>query len=116
MRGRTKELWDLWYYFNDRYFGGKLTPPATIRITRAKKYDGTLYYKGNRAYTHFHLGTYKNRILIAGRQSIERQSATLLHEMVHQYQLQVWQVEPDHDHRFKSYCRWIERQTKFRLR
>lgn len=113
--GRTRRLWELWFHFNLTYFGGKLVPPTAIRITRARKYDGTLYYRGNDRKTHFHLAK-QNKILVAGRLSIEQQSATLLHEMVHQYQVQILKIEPDHGLMFRCYCSWIERQTKFKLR
>jgi hypothetical protein len=41
---------------------------------------------------------------------------TLLHEMVHQYQLQVLKMAPDHGPIFRTMCKWIERETKFQLR
>lgn len=114
-RGRIAVLWEQWHYFNKRYFGGKLIPPRAIRLTSARSYDGTLYFKGNAAVTHFHLA-HDTKICLSTHQTEKALYGTLLHEMVHQYQLQVWKVDPGHDARFKAYCRWIERQTNFQLR
>ena len=112
---RIAVLWEQWHYFNRRYFGGKLIPPRAIRLTSARLYDGTLYYKGNAGVTHFHLA-HLTKICLSTHQTEAQLYGTLLHEMVHMYQLQVWRREPDHDAWFKAYCRWIERQTRFPLR
>jgi hypothetical protein len=112
--GRIVYLWEMWHYFNKRYFGGKLTPPKAIRLTSARSYDGAMVYKGSLSKTLFHLKD-QTKIMLAARLNERNLMGTLLHEMVHQYQ-QVLEVEPLHDPLFQSYCRWIERQTKFPLR
>ena len=113
--GRVAVLWEQWYYFNERFFGGKLTPPDAIRITSARAYHGKIIYKGTAVCTSFHL-KHRARICISTHLSHYEQTGTLLHEMVHQYQLQVMETEPDHGKVFVSYCRWIERQTGFKPR
>lgn len=113
--GKIALLWEQWHYFNHKYFGGKLTPPKSIRLTSARSYDGKIVYKGSEAKTLFHLKEHV-RLLFSVHQGWWNLMGTLLHEMVHQYQLQVLEHEPDHDKIFNSYCRWIERQTGFPLR
>lgn len=113
--GRIAVLWEQWHYFNRKFFGGKLIPPKTIRLTSAQSYDGKIVYKGSLSKTCFHLKD-QVRLLFAARLDEWNLMGTLLHEMVHQYQLQVLEHEPDHDKIFNSYCRWIERQTGFPLR
>lgn len=115
MRGRTKELWDLWYHFNDKYFGGKLIPPKVIRITRAKKYWGAMVWRGTANEPLYHLAG-EARLHIAGMLRQYDRIGTLLHEMVHQYQYQILRTPPDHDVIFRTYCKWIERETGFDLR
>jgi hypothetical protein len=106
--GRVKRIWEQWAYFNVKYFGGKLSPPSTIRLTSARSYDGCLIRKND--------GT-KLRIYLAARLDWSNLMGTLLHEMVHQYQAEVLGLDDlPHDKVFNSYCRWIERQTRFPLR
>lgn len=117
-RGRLALIWEDWKYFNERFFGGKLTPPRAIRITSARKYDGYVSYAaladtGTPAY-HRIPGT--GKICLSTHQTMQAMRGTLLHEMVHQYQLEVLLVEPDHGTLFKAICRWIERETRFQLR
>lgn len=112
MAGRIASLWNSWHHFNTKFFSGKLTPPTSIRITRSRRYDGMLIYGDNwKAHRYPPV-----RIYIADDVPLRKESATLLHEMVHQYQVQVLREEATHDQTFRTYCKWIERQTPFRLR
>lgn len=51
------------------------------------------------------------RIHISSSQDPAAMLAALLHEMVHQYQVEVLHMEADHGGVFKAYCRHIERRT-----
>lgn len=82
-------------------------------MTRAKKYEGALAWKGT---TTQPIYGFPVEIRIAGRLDVFHAVGTLLHEMVHQYQYEVLKQPPDHDDTFRSYCKWIERQTGFQLR
>ena len=111
-------IWEDWTYFNDRFFGGKLTPPRAIRITSARKYDGYVSYQafaetGTPAY---HRIPGQVRICLSTHQTMRAMRGTLLHEMVHQYQMEVLLIEPDHGPIFRTMCKWIERETGFTLR
>lgn len=114
-RGKIKELWELWHFFNDRYFGGKLTPPEAIRLTKSSRNWGKIVYPENWQ-SH---PVCPVTIHIAANCPVELRSGTLLHEMVHQYQLQVqrngYECE-NHLGIFRVYCKWIERESGFRLR
>lgn len=114
--GRVEVLWDQWHYFNRKFFGGKLTPPKAIRITSATSYDGMLKYKGTKTNQTDFSRKDQVKILLSTHQSAKAMTGTLLHEMVHQYQLQVLEIDPEHCPVFQSYSRWIERMTGFRLR
>lgn len=106
--GRIKLLWEQWTYFNVKYFGGKLKPPRTIRLTSARSYDGCMIRNNDGR---------NIRIYLAARLDLSNLMGTLLHEMVHQYQVEVLKIDDTpHDALFNSYCRWIERQTGFKLR
>jgi hypothetical protein len=114
---RTSDLWELWHHFNRRYFGSKLTPPLTIRLTRAQKYQGSLVWKAHKnADKPLRSHIKRCKIHISSYLSWYETVGTLLHEMVHQYQLQALEVGPCHDATFRVMCKWIERETKFQLR
>lgn len=116
--GRLALIWEDWTYFNKRFFGGKLTPPRAIRITSARKYDGYIRYVAYAATDKpaFHRIPGNVRIYLSTHQSMRAMRGTLLHEMVHQYQLEVLRMEADHGPIFRTMSKWIERETKFELR
>jgi hypothetical protein len=113
--GRLAIVWEQWHYFNEKFFGGKLVPPKSIRLTSARNYDGVFVTKSSSGVFHPHL-PYDCKIMLSTHQSQRAMTGTLLHEMVHQYQYQVLRMDVDHGPIFQSYCRWIERQTRFQLR
>lgn len=105
-----RELWDAWHECNVRWFGGKLAPPESIRITRSESYDGrfnvTIDEDGK---------ILKNKIYISAH--AKSQLATLIHEMIHQYQAFVLdEAELGHGWSFRCYAKWIERQTNLKIR
>lgn len=115
MRGKVADLWELWHYFNGKFFGGKLTPPEAIRLTRSSRNWGVMVYPDNWE-SH---ATPPVRIHIAANCPLKSRVSTLLHEMVHQYQIQIQRNEKEcegHSGVFRYYCKWIERETKFTLR
>jgi hypothetical protein len=112
-------IWEDWAYFNSRFFGGKLSRPRAIRITSARKYDGYISYLvevGTQNTPAYGRVKGQARICLSTHQTMQAMRGTLLHEMVHQYQLEVLRIEPDHGPVFRTMCKWIERETRFQLR
>jgi hypothetical protein len=112
---KIADLWDLWHYFNSKYFGGKLTPPTAIRITKSASVWGKMVYPDNWQ-SH---AVPPVKIYIAYDCPLRDRVGTLLHEMVHQYQLQVQRNSKEceeHTGVFRTYCKWIERETGFSVR
>lgn len=103
------ELWSAWHECNVRWFGGKLAPPSAIRITRARKYEGrlnvTIAEDGKILQNKINLSAHCDDML-----------ATLIHEMIHQYQMFVMEVDPDHGWSFRGYAKWLERETGRKIR
>lgn len=104
MTRRVSALWEIWHECNDRWFGGKLRPPTAIRITRAKKYDGTLLVTVSE-----NDEIIRNKIMISAH--VKDVLGVMLHEMIHQYQVFVLNEDPDHDGAFRCYAKYLERQT-----
>lgn len=107
---RRKTLNQSWHHFNREFFGGKLKKPRTLRLVAATKYEGKCVYRD------YWRRDDSVQIFVARELSEYKRQSALLHEMVHQHQLQVLRVEPDHGPWFASFCRSIERRTGFRLR
>jgi hypothetical protein len=108
--GRIAELWWQWYYFNRKFFGGKLRPPRAIRITSARSYDG---------YLSFTPGDPEKpvKICISAHMNRYSQTGVLLHEMVHQYQHEVLGMDDlDHGPSFRGMAKAIEKETNFIVR
>jgi hypothetical protein len=107
---RLQTLNQSWHYFNRTLFGGKLKKPRTLRLVAATKYEGKCVYRDCWRRDD------SVRIFVARNLSEHKRQSALLHEMVHQHQLQVLKTEPDHGPWFASFCRSIERRTGFCLR
>lgn len=107
--GRVSRLWEAWRECNDRWFGGKLPPPESIRVTRAESYDGKLHYTVSE-----HGEILRNKIYISAY--AKDPLGVLLHEMIHQYQAFVMDVETDHGWTFRCYAKWLERETGLEIR
>lgn len=107
--GRVAALWEAWHVCNARYFGGKLSPPTAIKITRARKYDGRLNVTISEKDEII-----RNVIFVSAH--APSALATLLHEMVHQYQVFVMNVDPDHGWSFRCYAKHLEKVTSLKIR
>jgi len=114
-RGKVAVLWDQWRAANDAFFGGKLDPPAAIRIVRATKYHGKYDLSFMLDKKTGEVVALKEVILISAH--TRDKLATLLHEMVHQYQATVLALNPDdHGWSFRGMAKHIERRTGLKLR
>lgn len=112
---RVDNLRGVWHEFNRDDFGSKLTEPALL-IKRANKYDGKIFYRANRFDQPFN--TYKLAICISEQMFPHWNMVygTLLHEMIHQYQLQVIGNDAPHDAVFNSIARKLERKYNYPVR
>ena len=112
---RVDHLRGVWHDFNRDDFGGKLKEPIFI-ITKGKKYDGKIYYRENRYGRPFDV----HNLTIAISDRIFPDWAlvygTLLHEMVHQYQLQILEYNAPHDAVFNSIARHLEKKYDYYVR
>ena len=115
---RIQHLYDMHEYFNQKHFGGKLQQPMSILLKRANKYDGKIRYfeKGG---TESVYRTGEIEIIISDRvyeQDWSLLYATLLHEMIHQYQIQILKNNAPHDAFFNSFARYLERVYGYQVR
>lgn len=112
---RINHLRGVWHEFNSSDFGGRLTEP-TFLIHRANKYDGKIYYRSNRYEAPF--DTEKVTICISDKIFGDWAAVygTLLHEMIHQYQLQILKVDAPHDSIFGSIARHLENKYNYPVR
>ena len=112
---RIQHLYDMHEYYNQEYFGGKLRQPWRIVIKRAEHWDGKIwYFEGKK-------GTYRTSDIEIGisegvHNDWARLYGTLLHEMIHQYQIQILGNNAPHDSFFNSFARHLERETSYPVR
>jgi hypothetical protein len=108
---RILELHDLHDYYNEKYFGNKLLK-ITILIKKSSSSDGYYEYRARKDWRPMRRELHRASITICEGCEFE---GTLAHEMVHQYQTEILNVPPHHDHTFKSICRHIERREDIGL-
>lgn len=110
---RINYLWTLWEEFNDTEFGGKLEPiPLLLKRFSPWRKDGQLQWtirNGKRIALSLEISdaAYKDEDDLQG---------CMLHEMIHQYQCQVMNVDADHDAVFNSIARKLERKHGISVR
>ncbi len=96
---------DLWYELNLELFGGRLSPPSFGR-SRSQSSDGHFHFYWNRR-TNTPKEPHKCRIYVS--LDTHYVVGTMAHEMIHQYQFQVWGQHPNHDEVFGSIARKFEK-------
>lgn len=115
MSKRIDHLRAVYDEFNRNDFSGRLVQPP-ILIKRATKYHGKIHYRENRIGLPFDTG---NVSIIVAEDLFPDWGlvyGTLLHEMIHQYQIQILGNNAPHDAVFNSIARHMERKYGFNVR
>lgn len=101
--------------YNEEIFHGKLTVPVIRVDGRYKRVDGMFTYSwSGRNNRHVKGSTMK--ITIARHAADEVPCGTLIHEMIHQYQVEILGRDASHDAIFTSIARKCERVYKVGVR
>lgn len=108
MNNTASYLRALWYEYNEEIFHGKLTEPVIRVDGRYKRVDGIFQYSWSEKKKRL-IESRSMKIIIARHAVIEEPNGTLIHEMIHQYQVEVLGREANHDAIFKSIARKCER-------
>lgn len=112
---KVSHLRSVWREFNANDFGSKLREPC-ILVKRANGYDGKFWYRENRHGNPFDI--YNVAIAVNDNLFPDYGAVygTLLHEMIHQYQIQILGNNGPHDAVFNSIARHLERKYGFNVR
>jgi hypothetical protein len=106
--------------FNKAHFEGLLTP-ITILIKRNMSRDGYLQYRGRQDWTPIREEIKRSAIVLSQDIWDEEDKwgilyGTLLHEMIHLYQIDVLNCAPHHDERFNTFAEILEEKTGYDIK
>lgn len=97
---------EIYQISNARFFDGSL-PEVRFKEINKKKADFFGDYWPTKNLVRINWGVINNHEDLLG---------TILHEMIHIWQVQIGDTNPWHGKTFKKKAKWIEKTTKFKIR
>lgn len=113
---RVLYLYTLFDEFNKEEFGGKLSA-VRLLMKRTCSADGYYEYRADRDWCP--LREPEDASIVIGDHCWKDEDllqGTLLHEMIHQYQVEILKRKPNHDAIFTSIAKRLERKYGFSVR